>query len=266
MASRISPDPRTTLAVVTGASSGIGRAFAERLAQQGFNLVLVGRDEPRLYAAAGELTRDYRVTARVIVADLSIEDGIESAAKDLEQGPPIGVLVNNAGFGTKGRLYEVEIDEQMRMVRLHTLAPMRLARAVLPGMVTRKSGWIINVSSIASFGYSAGNTNYCASKAYTTRFTESLETELVGTGVEVQALCPGFVRTEFHSRGKMDMSMVPEWMWLDPRRVADDSLRAIARGGPVIVVPGIHYRVIRRMIQLAPRWLMNWGRNSLRRT
>jgi short-subunit dehydrogenase len=265
MTKRNAPDPRDSLAVVTGASAGIGRVFAERFAQRGFHLVLVGRDAARLETIAGRLSRDHRVKARAIAADLSTEAGIERVASELGEGERVGALVNNAGFGTKGRLHQVDADPQARMLRLHTMAPMRLTHAVLPGMIARKAGWIINVSSVAGFGYSAGNTNYCATKAYLTRFTESLETELVDTGVVVQALCPGFVRTEFHARGSMDMSMVPGWMWFRPEQIVDASLRAVERGGPVVLVPGVHYRILTRMIQLAPRWLMKAGRNALKR-
>src|SRR6185295_3305078 len=126
---------------------------------------------------------------------------------------------NNAGFGTQGRLHQIAVEPQARMLRLHTMAPMQLTHAVLPRMVARRAGWIINVSSVASFGYSAGATNYAATKAYLTRFTQSLDVELVGTGVVVQALCPGFVRTEFHARSKIDTSMIPAWLWLDAQRV-----------------------------------------------
>src|SRR6185295_11802349 len=131
---------------------------------------------------------------------------------------------NNAGFGTQGRLHQIAVEPQARMLRLHTMAPMQLTHAVLPRMVARGAGWIINVSSVASFIYSAGNVNYSATKAYLTRMTEVLDVELAGTGVVVQALCPGFVRTEFHARGKMNMSKVPDWLWLKAERVVDASL------------------------------------------
>lgn len=265
MTKRNSPDPRDTVAVVTGASTGIGRVFAERLAQRGFHLVLVGRDRARHEQAATELSRNYRVKAHVIAADLSTEDGIERVARELASGPDVSILVNNAGFGTRGCLHQVDADSQARMLRLHTMAPMRLTHAVLPRMVTRRAGWVVNVSSVAAFGYSVGNTNYCATKAYLTRFSESLELELSGTGVTVQALCPGFVRTEFHTRGEMDMSMVPNWLWFSPERIVDASLRGLGRGGPLVLVPGLHYRLIAMMMHIAPRWMMRAGRNVLRR-
>jgi short-subunit dehydrogenase len=259
------PDPRDTLAVVTGASAGIGRVFAERLAQRGFGLVLIGRDGDRIGKVASDLSRDYRVAASTIVADLATEADIDRVAGELAAGPEVSVLVNNAGFGTKGRLHQIDAEPQARMLRLHIMAPMRLTHAVLPRMVKRGAGWIINVASVAGFSYSVGNTNYCASKAWLIRFSESLETELVGTGVVVQALCPGFVRTEFHARGEMDMSMVPNWLWFQPEPVVDASLRAAERGRPVVVIPGPHYQLIARMMQMTPRWLMRTGRDLLRR-
>jgi uncharacterized protein len=265
MTTRNAPDPRDTLAVITGASAGIGRVFAERLAQRGFHLVLIGRDGARHEKVAAELSRDYRIAARVITADLSVEADIERVARDLADGPEVSVLVNNAGFGTQGRLHQIAAEPQARMLRLHTLAPMLLTHAVLPRMVARGAGWVINVSSVAAFGYSAGNVNYSATKAYLTRFTEALDVELAGTGVVVQALCPGFVRTEFHARGKMDMSKVPDWLWLKAERVVDASLRAAERGRPVVLIPGLLYRIIARGVQMTPHSIMRLSRDPLKR-
>jgi short-subunit dehydrogenase len=265
MTRRNAPDPRDTIAVVTGASAGIGRVFAERLAQRGFDLVLVGRDKTRHEQVAAELSRDYQISARAIAADLSTEPDIDRVARELTGGPEVSILVNNSGFGTQGRLHQIGIESQARMLRLHAMAPMQLTHAVLPRMVARGAGWVINVSSVASFLYSAGNVNYSATKVYLTRFTEVLDVELAGTGIVVQALCPGFVRTEFHARGKMDMSMVPNWLWLNAERVVDASLRAAERGGPVVVIPGPLYWMIARAAQLTPHWLLRRAPNALRR-
>jgi short-subunit dehydrogenase len=139
------------------------------------------------------------------------------------------------------------------MLRLHVLAPMRLTRAALPGMLSRRRGAIINVSSVAGFIYSPGNVNYCASKAYLTTFTEGLALELAGTGVAAQALCPGFTHTEFHQRMGPDSRRRPPFMWLTAEGVVRASLRQIERDGPVVCVPGLRYKVLVALLGVLPR-------------
>ena len=188
------------LAVVTGATAGIGREFADQLGAQGYDLLLVARDQRRLAVTAEALTAAHGVAAEPFPADLSRDEDVTLLAERLAASPRLALLVNNAGFGTRGRLAEADIERQEAMLRLHVLAPMRLTRAALPGLLARGDGGVINVSSVAGFIYSAGNVNYCATKAYLTTFSEGLAAELHGTGVLVQALCPGFTRTEFHAR------------------------------------------------------------------
>lgn len=247
----------SSLAIITGATAGIGREFAEQLARRGHPLLLMSRDGERLRGVAGELARTHGVKVETFAADLAVELGIAHAAEKLAGLAEVGVLVNNAGFGTKNALHRTDVESQERMVRLHALAPMRLAHTVLPGMVSRRSGWIINVSSIAAFMYGPGNVNYNATKAYITRFTQALATELVGTGVVVQSLCPGFTRTEFHARGQMDMRHVPGWLWLSADRVVRESIAAADRGRPVIVIPGLRFRLVKLLVQLVPSGLLH---------
>ena len=204
--------------------------------------------------------RAYGVEARSFAADLSREDDIERLARVLEAGAEIGVLVNNAGFGTKGKIHKTDLEAQMRMLKLHVLAPMRLSRAVLPAMVQRGNGWVINVSSIAGFMYGQGNSNYCATKAYLTRFTQALDTELYKTGVVVQALCPGFTHTEFHDRMKVDKRTINSMLWMSAERVVDESLAAAERGAPVVYIPGKRNRLIVGLVQLLPHSLMRRGK------
>lgn len=166
------------------------------------------------------------------------------------------IMGDNAGFGTKGRLATRPVAEQATMLELHVMAPMLLTRVALPGMLARGAGTIINVASVASFVYSAGNANYCATKAYLRVFSEGLGMELDGTGVRVQALCPGFTHTEFHERGGIDKTTVPSMLWLDATRVVDDSLAQVARGGPVICIPGKRYKAIVFLIKYLPEWLI----------
>lgn len=254
------PEFSHSLAVVTGASAGIGREFAEQMAARGHPLLLAARNEARLGRAADELHGRYGVSVRALAADLAEDDGRERLARALEAEPEVGVLVNNAGFGTKGPIHTTPLDAQMRMLRLHVLTPMRLCRAVLPGMVSRGRGWIVNVSSIAGYMYGPGNANYCATKAYLTRFTLALDTELQRTGVRVQALCPGFTHSEFHDRMEIDKRTIPAFLWMDAERVVRESLRAVARGRPVAFTPGIRNRLMTMFVEMLPHALVRRGR------
>jgi short-subunit dehydrogenase len=246
------------LAVVTGATAGIGREFAEQLGARGYDLLVVARDRPRLAAAADALGATHGVAAEAFPADLSRDEDVTLLAERLAASPRLALLVNNAGFGWKGRLAEADIERQEAMVRLHVLAPMRLTRAALPVMIAGRNGGVINVSSVAGFVYSAGNVNYCATKAYLTTFSEGLAAELQGTGVRAQALCPGFTRTEFHSRMPGPLEQHPRFLWLSARTVVAYSLRCLERGGPVVCVPGLRWRVLVGALRLMPRPLIGW--------
>jgi uncharacterized protein len=245
------------LAVVTGASAGIGREFAGQLAKRGYDLLLVARDRDRLTGVADSLASTHGVGAEAFQADLSRDDDVTRLAERIAASPRLTLLVNNAGFGTRGRLAEVDPGRQVAMVRLHTLAPMRLTQAALPVMLRNRAGAVVNVSSVASFIYSAGNANYCATKAYLTTFSEGLAAELAGTGVRVQALCPGFTRTEFHSR-MAEPDRLPGFAWLSAEAVVEHSLRCLDRGGPTVCIPGLRFRIVVGIIRLTPRRLIGW--------
>jgi short-subunit dehydrogenase len=248
---------------VTGASAGIGKVFCERLAARGYDLIAVARDGSRLAALGDELGRRHGVLVEPFVADLSRDGEIDGLVEWVRGSRPLAVLINNAGFGTDGPLAQAAPGPQAAMLHLHTLAPMRVTQAALPGMLTAGTGWIVNVSSVASFLYSPGNVNYCATKAYLTTFSEGLATELAGTGVRVQALCPGFTHSEFHERMGMDKRRAGRAPWLTAEAVVDASLAAIARGGPVVCVPGTSYKVFVALLHLLPRsWI---GRLTRRR-
>jgi short-subunit dehydrogenase len=248
---------RGGLAVVTGATAGIGREFAEQLAGRGHDLLLVARDGDRLAEAAASLAATHGVHAEAFRADLTRDDDVTRLAERIAAAPDLTLLVNNAGFGTRGRLAETDPDQQVAMVRLHALAPMRLTQAALPGLLRRRAGAVVNVSSLASFIYSAGNTNYCATKAFLTTFSEGLGAELAGTGVLVQALCPGFTRTEFHSR-MAEPDRLPRVAWMSAQAVVAHSLRCLDRGSPTVCIPGLRFRVLAGIIRLVPRRLVGW--------
>ena len=233
-------------AVITGASAGIGEEFARQLAAAGFDLTLVARRAERLQALAAELSAAHGIRAEAWPADLADEADVAALARALAAADDLMLLVNNAGFGTRGEFIEVELERTLDMIRVHVLATVTLCRAAAPGMVTRGGGAIINVSSIAAFFPSAGGANYGATKAYLNAFSEALAAELGGTGVVVQALCPGFTTTEFHDVGdyqEFDRGQIPAPLWMPARDVVGESLAALA-SRRVIVVPGAKYRAI----------------------
>jgi uncharacterized protein len=244
------------VAVVTGASAGIGKEFSERLAARGYDLILVARDGNRLEALRTDLEQRHGIAVDVFPADLTRDDDVSRLAGLVAGVSQLALLVNNAGFGTRGALADASPARQEAMLRLHTLAPMRLTQAALPVLLRNGQGAIVNVSSVASFLYSAGNVNYCATKAYLTTFTEGLAAELRGSGVRAQALCPGFTRSEFHQRMDADIRSVPSWMWMDAGHVVERSLRNLERGGPVVFVPGIRYKLAVFLLRHMPRRLI----------
>jgi short-subunit dehydrogenase len=258
----MSSDTARPVALVTGASAGIGKLFAQRLAAQGHDLVLVSRDAARLQALADELALQFGVSAEALPADLARHEGMRRVAERVAHMDRLAFLVNNAGFGTKGLLVNRPVAEQATMLELHVMAPMLLTRAAIPGMIARGKGTIINVSSVASFAYSIGNVNYCASKAFLRVFTEGLAMELAGTGVHAQALCPGFTYTEFHDRAGIDRGKMPKWMWLPAERVVDESLAQAARLGHTVCIPGTRYKLIVFLIKYLPEWVKSGARGK----
>jgi uncharacterized protein len=246
------------LALVTGASAGIGKEFCYQLANSGYDLLVVARDAARLEALRRELEERQTVAVDVFPADLTLDDDVTRLVGLVAGLPRLDLLVNNAGFGTRGFLADASPARQEAMLRLHTLAPMRLSQAAVPVLLGKGRGAIVNVSSVASFLYSAGNVNYCATKAYLTTFSEGLAAELRGTGVRVQALCPGFTHSEFHQRMQADTGALPHWMWLNAEKVVRASLRNLRRAGPVICVPGLGYKLIVFALRHLPRPALAW--------
>lgn len=242
-------------ALVTGASTGIGAAFAEALAADGADLVIVARDTARLEALAARLGRDHGVDVGVLTADLTQPADLARVEEAVRTDERLDLLVNNAGFGTAGTFATLDADGEEREIRLNVVALVRLTRAALPGMTARRRGAIVNVSSMAGFQAAPYNATYGATKAYVNSFTEALAEELRNSGVHVQALCPGFTRTEFQERAGIDTSNVPALAWMDPGAVAEASLDALGRGS-VVVVPGAANRVASTVAGLLPRRLV----------
>jgi uncharacterized protein len=246
-------------AFITGATAGIGAAFAHRLAADGMDLILLARDATRLEEAAEDHRARYRTTVEVLPADLTTDDGIAAAERRLADG--VDLLVNNAGFAQKGRFLDVPVEDELAMLRVHCEVVLRLTHAALPGMIERSRGAIINVASVAAF-FTRGT--YGASKAWVVGFSQGVEQDIRvrgGRGVHVMALCPGFVHTEFHQRANMDMSGIPDFMWLEADSVVRDALRDLRRG-VTLSVPGAQYKTLVGLGKLVPRNLS--GRISAR--
>lgn len=251
-----------TTSLITGATAGIGAAFARRLARDGHALVLVARDEKRLAECADELRRGYGVPVEVLVADLTDDEGIAAVeARLADRGRPVDVLVNNAGFGHGGTFLDVPVADEVRMLTLHCEAVLRLTSAAAKAMRGRGRGFVINVASVAAF---LPRGTYGASKAWVVRFTEGLAQELGGSGVRFMALCPGFVRTEFHARAGMNAAGVPDWAWLDADKVVAAAIRDLARGRTVSV-PDVRYKAAVALLKCAPRGLLDLSARAGRR-
>jgi hypothetical protein len=242
------------LALVTGASSGIGREFARQLSAKGYDLILVARQRDRLEALARELAAEHGIRAEALAADLASHEGLQEVEARIETSPSPDLLVNNAGFGTLGAFHAADVSGQDRMHRLHVLATVRLTHAALKVMVARGAGGIINVSSVAGFMAAPGNVSYCATKHWMNVFTEGLYMELKNahSPVKVQALCPGFTYTEFHDRMEFDRSAIPERFWLKADFVVAESLRGLHRG-TLFVIPGWRYKILVAVVGFLPR-------------
>jgi len=226
------------LALVTGASSGIGAAFATRLARDGYGLIVVARRGDRLEELAAKLRAQTGVQVEVLVADLARATDLHKVETRITQAGALDLLVNNAGFGVYKPLVDGDPDVLEEMILVNVLALTRLTRAALPGMVSRGSGSIINVSSGLAFMPSATWATYSGTKAYVVNFTRSLTEEVSEKGIRVQALCPGITLTEFHRRSGTDLSRIPPHMLMTAEEVADASLAGLELG-EVICLPGL---------------------------
>ncbi|WBB96970.1 MULTISPECIES: SDR family oxidoreductase [unclassified Solwaraspora] len=248
--------PALRTALVTGATAGLGASFARRLAGDGYRLVLVARDRQRLTTLADDLADRHGVTVEVLDADLATDGGVTVVADRLRSvDAPVDLLVNNAGIGLNRSFRRTDEADELRLLRLNVEAVLRLTHAVLPGMVQRRQGRVINVSSVAGFGPLAAGSTYSASKAWVTNFSESIDMSVRHLGVRVMALCPGYVRTEFHERAGIRTSGSPTWLWLRADDVVADGLRDLARGRAVSV-PDWRYKTLATVVRHAPHGLL----------
>jgi uncharacterized protein len=244
-------------ALVTGASSGIGNAFARQLAAEGTSLVLVARDELRLDDLAQQLRQQHGVDVEVLAADLSDDEQVGDVEKRLSVSPPIDLLVNNAGLGTFGTFRQLPAGGELQQIDVNIRAVVRLAHAALAFMSTQGSGTVVNMSSTLGLQPMPGSATYAATKAFVMSFSEALHEEARRTPVNVSAVLPGTVRTEFMERaGKAEeFARLPAFMFLSPDKVARDGLKG-ARRGRALIVPGLGYKVMAAFMSMSPRWLV----------
>ncbi|MFG3152877.1 SDR family NAD(P)-dependent oxidoreductase [Streptomyces sp. NPDC048219] len=242
-----------TTALITGSTAGIGAAFARRLAADGHDLVLVARDTKRLREQATELHDRHGIEAEVLTADLSRDAGIEAVAARLDdRRNAVDLLINNAGFGNKGRFLEVSMADELTMLKVHCEAVLRLTAAATEAMRARGRGGVVNVASVAAF---VPRGTYGASKAWVVQFTQGVAKDLAGSGVRLMALCPGFVRTEFHERAGMGTDNIPNWMWLDADKLVAAALADLSRGKSVSI-PDPRYKALMGAAKLVPRGML----------
>lgn len=241
------------MALVTGASNGIGASFTRLLARNGFDLVMVARGEPALQRLAEEIRADHRMEAEVIVADLGEPDQLAVVkARVASDDAPVELLVNNAGVGSAGAFVDLPVDGESAQVDLNITALVRLTHAALPGMVARGSGGIINVSSLGGFQPAPLNATYSATKAFVLSFTEAVHEEVLAEGVRVSCLCPGFTRTGFQARSGMTAPGIPDFAWQTSDQVAEAGWAGWQQNRAV-VVPGSLNKVTAATVRFLPR-------------
>lgn len=249
--------PEREVALITGATSGIGKAFAERLAKEGYDLILTGRRQELLDKHRDELIQAYGVNVEIIIAELTNDTDVEKLVQRVREIGNLAFLINNAGFGTTGLFYEESEESQAGMVKCHVLTPLRLTHAAIPAMIKAGKGAIIHVSSLRAFGPTTGTATYSSCKAYLNRFTESLSLELKGTGVRVQALCPGYTVTEFHSRLGLENIGKSQGMvrWMTANQVVEASLHCLAKDR-IVCIPGLWNKMLAIILKVCPLSLL----------
>jgi uncharacterized protein len=250
------PRPRAGTVLITGASSGIGRELARLYAADGAGLVLVARSQDRLRELAAELVAQYGAQAQILPADLS-EPGSPGEIADAlaHQHIDVDVLVNNAGFGAHGSVAELGAQRQLDMIDVNVAALTQLTALLLPGMLERRTGAILNVASTAGFQPGPNQAVYCATKAYVLSFTEALAEEVRGSGVRVSCLAPGPTDTGFAAQAGMGSTLLFRWGVMDAARVARAGHDGLRRG-KTLVIPGVRNRVIAFSVRLSPRALV----------
>ncbi|HTY19765.1 MAG TPA: SDR family oxidoreductase [Myxococcota bacterium] len=248
---RDEPGGPRRLALVTGASAGIGRAFAERLAREAWDLIVVARRRERLDELAARLADAHGRRVEVLAADLTRPEGLRAVEERIAKEPTLELVVNNAGFGTAGPFAGLDCDSEEEEIRLNVLALVRLTHAAVAAFGSRGHGSIVNVSSLAGFQPAPFNATYGATKAFVNSFTQAVSEELRGSGIKLQLLCPGFTRTEFQEVAGVPTDRIPGFAWMTPEAVVEASIEALRRG-ELIVIPGRGNKVMGAVLRALP--------------
>ena len=245
------------IAIITGATSGIGASFANILASRGYNLIITGRRKEKIQKFANELSKKYNVKIDVIIAELSNEKDIKDLIKYISKIKNIDTLINNAGYNIYKNFSDTAIIENEKIISVHILTVLKIINAVLPGMIRQGYGNIINVSSIGAICPIKKDAIYCWTKSFLNTFSESLYMEVRDKGIKVQALCPGLTRTDFHSKLNMkssDKKKLEKFKRMAPDEVADYSLKSLKKN-KVICIPGSRKRIIAKLVSILPKSL-----------
>lgn len=241
-------------AVITGATSGIGAAYAARFAEEGYDVIITGRRKEKIEAFADRIRKEQGVNVEVVLAELSSKEMVQELVERINIRK-IEILVNNAGFGASRLYQDYNLEVMEQMAKVSVLTPMKLIRAVLPGMIERGSGTVINISSGNAFLVTPKSSVYSGTKAFLKNFTEGLHLDLMSTGIKVQVVCPGFTKTDFHSKMGMDKSKQKDKgliKWMSPEKVVDISLRDLKKN-KVVCIPGLYTKILIKLHNLLPR-------------
>ncbi len=241
-------------ALITGATSGIGKAFAEHFASRGYDLILTGRRKEVITAVARRLKQAYGIAVTVVIAELSDRRGVRPVLRTIMKTDDLSVLVNNAGYGERSLFINLPVREHLDMVEAHVNAVLRLVHAALPRMIKKKNGIIINVASLGAYAPAPINGVYGGTKSFLNVFTESLHMEVRRYGIRVQSLCPGFTRTDFHRKLGIEEEIKKNRTirWMAPERVVKISMKRLGKG-KVICIPGIRNKILYHAARLMPR-------------
>ncbi|MGQ1787130.1 MULTISPECIES: SDR family NAD(P)-dependent oxidoreductase [unclassified Saccharicrinis] len=244
-------------AIITGATSGIGTKFAKTLAKQGWDLIITGRRKSRLTRLSQEISNQYGVQVQPVIADFSNQEDLNHFLDIIDQSTNIELLVNNAGFGSIGDFFESNYTNQQQMLDVHVTATTKIVYRAVPKMVKKGKGGIINVASLSAFYPGPNSYFYCSSKAFLVSFSECLHIDLAQKNIKVQALCPGFTNTEFHSRqgiSHSDSYLKRKLFWKSPQQVVDKSLKSLGKR-KIICIPGFFNRLLLHISKIIPRTL-----------
>jgi short-subunit dehydrogenase len=243
-------------ALITGASSGIGKVFAQRFAKSGYDLIITGRRKDKLILVAEQLEQQFGISVKIIIAELSLEKDVRKILKIIESQDNIHILVNNAGYGSGKEFCTCDLSNHIQMLQVHVIATLRLVHAILPQMISRREGTIINVSSLAAFIPAPGSSIYSATKMFLKSFTESLHMEVNKYGIRLLCLCPGFTHTDFHER-RTDGEMPKNSgliRWMEAETVVEQCMKSL-KNGKIVYIPGFMNRMMVRIVSLIPHFL-----------